>query len=150
MQAALRRSAAALGRTQRSFMLLRASRVTGAVVALEPGYCHVMLTADLANIRNGHVGGIAGLGVAGVVAGGVLTLMSPFAAIALIPVPIIVGGTWLIGRQLKPIRDRTQLGLERALDHLEQHGAVPPRQLPPSRASVMGMIAEELRKALKP
>ncbi|MEO8029838.1 MAG: hypothetical protein ABI765_03250 [Gemmatimonadota bacterium] len=150
MASALRRSAAALGRTQRPFMLSRASRVTGGVISLEPGYCHVTLTADLGPVRSGYVGSIAGIGAAGVATAGVLTVMTPFLAIALAPIPLVLGLGWLIGRQYGPVHDRTQLGLERALDHLEQHGSLQRQEIGPGRPGIVGMIAEELRKALKP
>jgi hypothetical protein len=44
---------------------------------------------------------------------------------------------------------RIQLGLERALDFLEQGAASPRHQLPDRNAGILGLLADEVRKALK-
>lgn len=150
MPAALRRSAAALGRTQRQFMLNGATQVSAGIVSLEPGYCHVTITANLRSMRSGSLGGMAALGGLGVASAAVLTIMTPFAVLALVPIPLAIAAGYGVSRSYTGARERTQIGLERALDHLETHPGTQRRELPPSRNSVMGMIAEELRKALKP
>jgi hypothetical protein len=150
MQVAFRRSAAVLGSSKRPFMLSRASRITGGVVALEPGYCHVTLTADLRSTRASFLGGVAAITAVGAAASAVLAVMSPFWLIALAPLPMVVGIDWGIVRQYAPVRERTQLGLERALDHLEQGAGQRARELGTGQPSFVGLIAEEIRKALKP
>jgi hypothetical protein len=150
MQVAFRRSAAVLGSSKRPFMLSRASRITGGVTPLEPGYCHVTLNADLRPTRGSFLGGVGAVTIFGAAASAVLTVMSPFWLIALVPLPLVVGLDWVIVRQYAPVRERTQLGLERALDHLEQGVHQRPAELPSGRPGIVGLIAEEIRKALKP
>lgn len=150
MQVAFRRSAAVLGSSKRPFMLSRASRISGGVAALEPGYCHVTLSADLRPTRASFLGGVVAVTTFGAAASAVLTVMSPFLLMALVPLPLVVGLDWVITRQYAPVRERTQLGLERALDHLEQGVTQRPRELPSGRSSIVGLIAEEIKKALNP
>jgi len=150
MQVALRRSAAALGSAKRPFMLSRASRITAGITALEPGYCHVTLGADLGPVRASFLGGAAAMASLGVAAAAVLAVMTPFWLIAAAPLPMAGALSWVVGRQYRPVRDRIQLGLERALDHLEQGDHHRAGQLPPPRSGIVGLIADEIRKALKP
>lgn len=154
MQVALRKSAAILGSSKRPFMLAKASQLVATVTPLEPGYCHVTMAASLSGARSGTVGGMIALGSLGVVAGGILGLMTPFLPLALVPVAI--GGilSVVVAREYPPVVARIQLGLERALDHLEQGGVRTGQELPPPRtgpgAAIAGLIADELKKALKP
>ncbi len=150
MHVALRKSAAVLGNSRRPFMLDRASRITGQVTALEPGFCHVTLGAELGSARSSYLGGGAAMVALGVAASAVLGVMTPFPLIAAAPLPVAGVVGWVVVRQYRPIRDRTQLGLERALDHLEQRDHRKPRELPAGRPSLVGLITEEIRKALKP
>ncbi|HTO73571.1 MAG TPA: hypothetical protein VMJ30_07125 [Gemmatimonadales bacterium] len=150
MQVALRRSAAVLGNSKRPFMLSRASRIMGQVTALEPGFCHVTLGAELGSTRASYLGGSAALLALGVAASGILAVMTPILLVAAAPLPIAAVVSWTVMRQFRPVRDRVQLGLERALDHLEQRDHQKPRELPPGRPSLVGLITEEIRKALKP
>jgi hypothetical protein len=150
MQVALRRSAAMLGSSKHPFMLSRASRITGTVTPLEAGYCHVTLGADLSDVRGSHVGGIAALSALGVVAAGILAVMTPFLAVAIAPLPVAAGLSWVVAHQYGPVPERTQLGLERALDHLEQGDHQQARTLPQGQPGIIGLIAGEIRKALKP
>ncbi len=67
-QAAIRRSAAALGAGKRPFMLSRAATVSAAILPLESGFSHVTLVADTRNVRNEYVASstaVAGAGAAG-------------------------------------------------------------------------------------
>jgi hypothetical protein len=149
VQAALRRSSAALG-GRKPFMLTRAGLVTATVTALEPGFCHVALSADLRSTRSGFVGGMVTVGTVGLAGAGVLLVMSPFWLVAVAPLPIVAAAEWAISRQFRPIAARTQLGLERALDHLERGDVKPSHALPPRGSGVMGAFLDEVRKALNP
>ena len=150
MQVALRRSAAALGSSKRPFMLSRASQIAGTVTPLEPGYCHVTLAASLSQARGSTLGGIAVLGTLAVAASGILAVMTPFLLVAAIPLVAVAGLEWAVVRQYRPVVARVQLGLERALDHLEQGGVKTGQELPPPRGGLVGLIADELKRALKP
>jgi len=129
MQAAFRRSTAALG-GKRPFMLSRAATVSATIVALEPGYTHVELSADTRKVRNEYVGAgaaLAGLGIAGTAA---LVALGALLPLALLPLPVALGVGYGVVRRFGPALARIQLGLERALDFLEQGGATLPHQLP--------------------
>ncbi len=147
--AALRRSAAALGGGKQPFMLARASQVAVTVSPLEPGYCHVGLTASLRQARGSVLGGVLGLGAAGVAVTAILALMSPFWWVALAPLPLFLGLATGVARRYPPIAERVQLGLERALDHLERGEIKPTHALAPRAAGVISLIADEVRKALR-
>ena len=148
MQAAFRRSTAALG-GKRPFMLSRAATVSATILALEPGYTHVELSADTRKVRNEYVGAgaaLAGLGIAGTAA---LVALGALLPLALLPLPVALGVGYGVVRRFGPALARIQLGLERALDFLEQGGATLPHQLPDRTEGILGLLADEVRKALK-
>jgi hypothetical protein len=149
IQAAFRRSTAAFGSGKRPFMLSRAATVSATVVPLEAGYSHVALSADIRKVRSEYVGAgaaVAGVGVAGTTAMVVLGALLP---VALLPLPIALGIGYGVLRRYGPAVARIQLGLERALDFLEQGAATPGHQLPDRNAGILGLLADEVRKALK-
>lgn len=147
-QAAIRRSAAALGAGKRPFMLSRAATVTAAILPLESGYSHITLVADARKVRNEYLASgtaLAGAGAAGTAAMVALGALLP---VALLPLPIALGVGYTILRRFGPAVARMQLGLERALDSLESpsdrasHGLT-------DRPGLVGLLTDELRKALK-
>jgi hypothetical protein len=149
MQAAFRRSTAAFGSGKRPFMLSRAATVSATMLALESGYSHVTLTADTSRLRSEHVGvaaGAAGVGIA-VTAG--LVALGALLPLALLPLPIVLGGSYALVRRYGPAVARIHLGLERALDFLEQGTAQVQHELPERTAGILGLLADEVRKALK-
>jgi hypothetical protein len=149
IQAAFRRSTAALGSGKRPFMLSRAATVSATVVPLEPGFTHVALSADLRKVRGEYVGAgavLAGVGIAGTAT---LVALGALLPLALIPLPVALGVGYGMFRRFAPAVARIQLGLERALDFLEQGGASPHHQLPDRNAGILGLLADEVRKALK-
>lgn len=149
MQSVIKRSAAALS-GKSPFMLSSAHLVSATVSPLEPGFCHVALSADLRPTRSGYVGGILGIASAGGAAGLVIGLLSPFAWAALLPAPFVIGIGLGISRSFRPVAQRTLLGLERALDHLERGAVKPIHAVPADAAGLMGAVLSEVRKALKP
>ena len=149
IQAAFRRSTAAIGGGKRPFMLSRAATVSSTVVPLEPGYAHVSLMADTRKVRGEYVGvgaALAGAGIAGTAAMVALGALLP---VALLPLPVAFGMGYGVLRRYGPALARVQLGLERALDSLEQGTATPRHQLPDRNSGILGLLADELRKALK-
>jgi hypothetical protein len=149
MQAAFRRSTAAIGRGKRPFMLSRAATVSATVVPLEPGYAHVSLIADTRKVRGEYVGAgaaLAGMGVAGTATMVALGALLP---VALIPLPLALGVGYGVLRRYGPAVARIHLGLERALDYLEQGAAGGRNQLPDRQSGILTLLADELRKALK-
>jgi hypothetical protein len=147
MQAIVKWGSAVL--RSRQTMLARASTVTSTIAALEPGYCHVTLTADLRSARAANIGGMAAVGSVGVAATLVLGALSAFWLIAIAPLPMAVGAGWGIGKRFRSVVARTQLGLERALDHLERGAIKPAHALQSGRPSLVGSLLDEVRRAIE-
>jgi hypothetical protein len=149
-QAAFRRSTAAFTTGTRAFMLSRASTVSAAILPLEPGYSHVTLVADARGARSGYVGGSAALVTSGAAGTALLAALGAVLPLALLPLPIALGLGYTVARRYGPAVERIQLGLERALDHLEQSAGKPQPRLTERSAGILGVLADEVRKALKP
>ena len=149
LQVAFKRSSAALGGGRKPFMLAKAALVSAVTTELEPEYCHVKLTADIGKERNEHLG----LGAFFVGGGtiGTAVLVSVGAMAVLMPLPLIVGvvGAALTWRSFRPHAERTRLGLERTLDNLERGAVKPDHSLPAKTPSLLQVVSEEIRKALK-
>ena len=105
--------------------------------------------AEARKARAEYVGGGAALAGAGVVGAGLMVVLGALLPVALLPVPVALGVGYGVARQYRPALARLQLGLERALDNLEQHG--PPRQqrLPGRSPGLLGLLAEEIRRSLR-
>ena len=148
-QAAFRRSTAVFSTGSRSFMLSRASTVSAAILALESGYSHVTLAADARGVRSGYVGGGAALITSGAAATTLMVALGAMLPLALLPLPVAFGVGYSVVRRYAPAAERLQLGLERALDFLEQSAGKPQDGLPDRSAGLLGVLADEVRKALK-
>ena len=147
-QAAVRRSAAALGAGKKPFMLSRASTVTATILPLETGYAHVALAADVRKARNEYLAGGAAAAGAGTAATAAMVALGALLPVAILPLPIAAGVGYTVLRRHRPTASRVQLGLERALDSLESGSGRPVRRLS-QRAGLMDLLTDELRKALK-
>jgi hypothetical protein len=98
--------------------------------------------------RRAVVGGAATLGATGLVAAGVLTVLNAFWVIPLLPAVGAAGLAWLVTRSFRPIADRIQLGLERALDHVEGNAIKPPAELAGRGPGLIDLLTTEVRKAI--
>jgi hypothetical protein len=148
MAAAVRRSTAAFSRGAAAMMLARAETVSATVTALETGWCHVTLSAETRRARAEYVGGGAALAGAGVASAGIMVVLGALLPVALIPIPVALGMGYGVARRYRSALARIQLGLERALDQLEQRGhanALPPRRT----AGLLGMLADEIRRSIR-
>jgi len=139
----------------------KAQLVTAVITPLEPGFCHVALSASVRKSRTGYVAGGAVVGGIGVVmSAGLVMLVGSTGGQLLALLPGMAGalGGLATARAYLPIAERTGLGLARLLDQLErQHnasgGRLPPE--PKSRViarevgSVVREITTEVRKALE-
>lgn len=146
--AGMRKVAASFDGDRSKFMLQRAEEVRASITPLEDGYVHVQLGASLRSVRAQATGGAVALAGAGLVGGVVLAAVG--AIVVLAAAPVVAGGlagAFALG-SLRPILERTQIGLERALDHVEGAGAQPRHALPPQPTGVMGLVTEEVRRAL--
>jgi hypothetical protein len=148
LQAAIRRSTAALGAGKRPFMLSRATTVSATILPLESGYSHVALAADARKTRGEYLGGGAALAGAGAAGTATMIALGALLPVALLPLPFALGVGYIILHRYGPALSRLQLGLERALDSLEHGITRAPYQLP-ERSGLMGLLADEVRKALK-
>jgi hypothetical protein len=147
-QAAIRRSTAALGAGKRPFMLSRATTVSATILPLESGYSHVALAADARKIRGEYLASGAALASVGAAGTATMVALGALLPIALLPLPFALGVGYTILRRYGPTLARMQLGLERALDSLE-HGVTKVANQFQERSGLMGLLAEEVRKALK-
>jgi hypothetical protein len=147
-QAALRASAAALGGGARA-MLGKAGVVAATITPLESGYCHVQLSADLRGTRGAFIGGAAALLSVGAAATLILGVLAAFPPILFMPLPVAIVAGYAATRPYAGVADRTRLGLERALDHLERRGSRPQVE-PPPRPTMVTALVQEVRKAFKP
>jgi hypothetical protein len=145
--AAIRRSTAALGVGKRPFMLSRAATVSATIIPLESGYSHISLSADARKVRSEYVGGGAAVATAGVASTTIMVALGALLPVALLPLPFALGAGYAVLRRYGPALARIQLGLERALDFLEEGSGRP--QLPERAAGILDLLAEEVRKALK-
>jgi hypothetical protein len=68
--------------------------------------------------------------------------------VAILPLPIAAAVGYTVLRRYRPALARMQLGLERALDSLESSGGALPAK-GNDRSGLMGLLTDELRKALK-
>jgi hypothetical protein len=149
MAAAVRRSTSAFRRGASAMMLARAETVSASLIALETGWCHVALTAETRRARTEYVGGGAALAGAGVASASIMVALGALLPVALIPVPVALGLGYGVARRYRSAVARIQLGLERALDQLEQRGPHPDRLPPPRAQGLLGILAEEIRRSIR-
>ena len=149
IQAAFRRSTAAIGTGKRAFMLSRAATVSATIIPLESGYAHVTMSADTRKVRGEYVGAGAALAGVGVASTAAMVVLGALLPVALLPLPVALGIGYGVVRRSGPAVARIQLGLERALDFLEQGAASARHPLPERNAGILGLLADEVRKALK-
>jgi hypothetical protein len=147
MAAAVRRSTAAFRRGSSAMMLARADTVSASILPLESGWCHVALSAETRQARAQYVGGGAAVAGAGAIGAGLMVALGALLPVALLPLPLTLGIGYGVARQYRSALARIGLGLERALDQLEQGGAVG-RVLPRRTGGLLGMLADEIRRSL--
>jgi hypothetical protein len=152
---AMRKVRAAFDPKRGPSYLDRAHLVTAVITPLEAGYCHVTLIASLGKTRTGYLIGGAALGVGGMTAAAVATLLgAPELILAAAALPS-AGFGWLVARAYRPVVDRARVGLLRALDQLERQPALPPGDSPPRGrgaltdiGAVVRDITREVRRAI--
>jgi len=138
-QAAVRRATGG-----RKYMLQKAERITATIVPLEPGLCQVVLRASMRDLRRGYIGGAAAListAVAGTV---VLGALNAFWPVLLMPLPGAFGFSWAIGKSYRTVAERTQLGLECALDQVERGAVRASHQLPGRKTGLLDTVISEI------
>jgi hypothetical protein len=141
----------ALGRRGRRYSLANADEIVGQVTQLEPGFCHVLLTADIRQQRTKKIAGGAVLALLGWGMTAALAVVAPPLALAqtvvLIPgVSMTLGGA-SIARTYRSANERILVSLEQVLDRLERSEIRDAPSLP--GAHPFFRIAEEMRKAFE-
>lgn len=131
------------------YALARAAEIGAQIAQLEPGFCHVRLTADVANQRRGHLGGAATLFGTGIVASAILAATGFVGAFAALPAVVLGVAAVFAARAQHRNNERTQLALEQILDRLERGEIRPEHALPGPRPSTFVRIADEIRKVLE-
>jgi hypothetical protein len=132
----------------KSYHLARAHDVAVVVTALEQGFCHVELVADIAPTRQGFLGGGVAVGGAGLAMGLTASALGAPLVIPVVAAVLGLSSGALIARAHRRSADRMQLALEQVLDRLE-HGEIRPRhQTEGQRGFPLLRIAEEIRTAI--
>lgn len=134
----------------------KADLVTALITPLEPGFCHVTMLASLRNNRSSYVGGGAAVSSVGAAAGIVLAALgAPLLIAGVVVIPALAGGV-AVSRLFRGVNERSRLGLERALDELERHPALPsesattrPRALGRDLGDVVLQITKEVKRAFE-
>ena len=133
----------------KAYHLARALDVSVQLNALEDGYCHAELAADVGNLRDQALAGIGTLAGAGLVGTVILALVPGLALLAWLP---LVGGLGLAGLAARAYRGkalRMQTALEQVLDRLERGEIRPKPQLAGPRASAFMRIASEIKRSVE-
>lgn len=139
----------ALGGRGRTFALARCDEVGGQVTQLEPGFCHVRLTADVRTQRASRVGGavaMASTGVAGSIVAIALGVTLPVALVPAVGLGLL--GVPIVRYHPRP-NERVLVALDQVLDRLE-HGEIRAEHLLAGpRPSAFVRIADEIKRTLE-
>lgn len=135
----------ALGSRGRRYALANAAEITGQVTQLEPGFCHVGLSADIRPRRTRRIAGSGAVLTFGTVFTSVSALL--LGPIGLLPAVVFLPISLAIGRQHRSDNERIHVSLEQVLDRLER-GEIRDNPLLPG-AHPFVRIAEEVRKAFE-
>ena len=138
-QAAVRRATGS-----KKFMLQKAERISATIVPLEPGLCQVVLRASLRDLRRGYIGGAAALVSVAIAGTVVLGALNAFWPVLLMPLLGAFGFSWAIGKSYRTEAERTQLGLECALDHVERGSVRTSHQLPGRKTGLLDTVISEI------
>ncbi len=133
----------------RRYLLTRAREVASQVTALEPGFCHVRLSADLGNRRAERIGWAGALTAVGVLTGVGLFAAGFVVPLAAAPAVVAALAAGPIARAYRRDHEAMLTALEQVLDRLE-HGEIHPARLVAGpRPSAFARIADEIRKTLE-
>jgi len=133
----------------KAYHLARAQDVSVQLNALEHGYCHAELAADVGNLRERALAGAATLAGVGVVVAVVLAVVPGLDLLA--PLAVLAGLVLAAfrARSHRGQAARVQTALEQVLDRLERGEIKPRPQLAGPRASAFIRIASEIKKSVE-
>jgi hypothetical protein len=133
----------------KAYHLARAVDVSVQLTALEDGYCHAEMAADIGNLRGSALGGagtLIGLGVLGTLA---VALVPGLQLLAIVPLLGGLGLASLVARDYRRRAERMQTSLEQVLDRLERGEIRAKPALAGPRASAFMRIASEIKKSVE-
>ncbi len=133
----------------KAYHLARAVDVSVQITALEDGYCHAELAADISNLRDSALAGLGTLLGAGVLGSAVLAFLPGLVPIAFVPVLAAAGLAAFASRAHRRKAGRMQVALEQVLDRLERGEIRSRPQLAGPRASAFVRIASEIKKSVE-
>jgi len=133
----------------KAYHLARALDVSVQLTALEDGYCHAELAADVSNLRGSALAGAGVLVGTGVIGALVLALVPGLAPLALLPLLGGLGVAALAARAHRRNATRMQVALEQVLDRLESGEIRSRPQLAGPRASAFMRIASEIKRSVE-
>ena len=133
----------------KAYHLARAVDVSVQVAALEDGYCHAELAADVTNTRESALAGAATLACTGLLGAIVLAVVPGLAALAVLPPLGGLGLGMLAARTHRRKAERMQVALEQVLDRLERGEIRARPRIAGPRLSAFGRIATEIKKSLE-
>jgi hypothetical protein len=137
----------ALGKRGRRYSLANAAEVAGQVTQLEPGFCHVGLTADVRPRRDRRIQGSVILsGVGALATATFVTFLGP---IGLVVAGILAPVAVAVARSHTRDNDRIQITLEQVLDRLERNEIRETPALPGGAPHPIVKLAEEFRKVFE-
>jgi hypothetical protein len=131
------------------YHLARALDVSVQLNALEDGYCHAELAADIGNQRSSALGGssiLLSLGVLGTLA---VALVPGLQLVAVVPLLASVGLSLFVVRDYQRRAERMRTALEQVLDRLERGEIRSRPQLEGPRASAFMRIANEIKRSVE-
>jgi hypothetical protein len=133
----------------KAYHLARALDVSVQLNALEDGYCHAEMAADIGNQRSSALGGasiLLSLGALGTLA---VALVPGLQLLAILPLLGSFGLSLFVVRDYQRRVAQMQTALEQVLDRLERGEMRPKPALTGPRASAFMRIASEIKKSVE-
>jgi len=132
----------------KAYHLARALDVSVQLTALEDGYCHAEMAADIGNSRSTAMWGGVSLIATGVFASLVVGVLFPL-PVALLPLLAGLGLGAAAARVHQRHAARIQIAMEQVLDSLERGEIRPKQRIAGPRASAFMRIANEIKKSIE-
>ena len=133
----------------KAYHLARAAEVSVQISALEEGYCHAELAADLADRRGSAAVGAGTLTALGVFGALAVAFVPGLQVLAVVPLLSGLGLSSLVVRDYRRRAERMQTALEQVLDRLERGEIRPRPRLAGPRASAFVRIASEIKRSVE-
>jgi hypothetical protein len=139
----------ALGVRGKSFALAHTTEVAAQVAPLEPGFCHVRLTANVQTQRTRRLWGAATVVGLGAALAAVASALGVLGSWMLLPPLVLGAGALTAARRHRPDNERIVVGLEQVLDRLERGEIRPDHALRGTPANAFVRLADEIRKTFE-